>query len=90
MKKNFITGFISGAVAFTIVGEAAANVITMPNEYSVQLDGKNVSIEGYNIDDYSYFKLRDIASAVGGFDVDFKDDTILLSSQTKGLTIKEE
>lgn len=47
-------------------------------------------MEGYNVDDYTYFKLRDIADAVGGFDVDFKDDTIVLTSQEKGLAIKEE
>lgn len=96
MKKNFITGFISGAVAFTMVGAFAANMVTTPNTYPVQLDGKNVNIEGYNVDDYTYFKLRDISDAVGGFDVDFKDDTIILTSQENktsagnALSIKEE
>ena len=84
MKKNFITGFISGAVAFTMVGAFAANMVTTPNTYPVKLDGKDVSIEGYNVDDYTYFKLRDISDAVGGFDVDFNDDTIVLTSQEKG------
>lgn len=90
MKKNFITGFISGAVAFTMVGAFAANMITTPNTYPVQLDGKNVNIEGYNVDDYTYFKLRDISDAAGGFDVEFKDDTIVLTSKNNGLSIKEE
>ena len=90
MKKNFVTGFISGAIAFTMVGAFAANMVTTPNTYPVKLDGKDVSIEGYNVDDYTYFKLRDIADAVGGFDVDFKDDTITLTSKNEGLTIKEE
>ncbi len=90
MKKNFITGFISGAIAFTMVGAFAANMVTAPNTYPVQFDGKNVSIEGYNIDDYSYFKLRDISKIVGGFGVDFKDDTIVLTSENRGLTIKDE
>lgn len=90
MKKSFVTGFISGAAAFTMAGVLAANMVTTPNAYPVQLDGKAVTIEGYNVDDYTYFKLRDIADAVGGFDVDFKDDTIVLTSQEKGLSIKEE
>lgn len=93
MRKNFVTGFAAGAVAFTVIGAAAANIITEPNVYPVYLDGKNVSIEGYNIDDYSYFKLRDIAEIVGGFDVDFQDDSILLStknSETSALSLKEE
>lgn len=90
MKKNFITGFISGAVAFTMVGAFAANMVTEPNTYPVQLDGKNVNIEGYNVDDYTYFKLRDISDVIGGFDVDFKDDTIVLTSQENRLSIKDE
>ena len=90
MKKNFITGFVSGAVAFSMIGAFAANMITTPNTYEVQLDGKDVNIEGYNVDDYTYFKLRDISDAVGGFDVDFKDNEIVLTSQEKGLEIKKE
>lgn len=91
MKRNFITGFISGAVAFTMVGAFAAGTFTAtPNVYPIQLDGKDVNIEGYEINDYTYFKLRDISKAAGGFDVDFKDDTIVLTSQENGLSIKEE
>lgn len=90
MKKNFITGFVSGAVLFSVAGVLAANMVTTPNAYPVKLDGKDIDIEGYNVDDYTYFKLRDISDAVGGFDVDFKDDTILLTSKEKGLSLKEE
>lgn len=95
MKKHFITGFVSGAVVFGMVGALAAGLVANPNTYPIQLDGKEVSIEGYNVDDYTYFKLRDIADAVGGFNVDFKDDTIVLSSaqnenNSSALSIKEE
>lgn len=93
MKKNFITGFVSGAIAFSMIGALAANMVTTPNSYPVKLDGKDVNIEGYNVDNYTYFKLRDIADAVGGFDVDFKDDTIVLTSQTSQsnvLALKDE
>lgn len=90
MKKNFITGFVSGAVAFTMVGAVAANMVTTPNTHPVKLDGKNVNIEGYNVDGYTYFKLRDISDAAGEFDVDFKDDSIVLTPHANGLTIKEE
>ncbi len=81
MKKNFITGFVSGAVAFGVVGAMAANMVTTPNSFPIKLNGQDVSIEGYNVDDYTYFKLRDIADVVGGFDVNFQDDTIVLTSQ---------
>lgn len=53
-----------------------------PNIFPLQIDGKTVSIEGYNVNEQTYFKLRDISDAVGGFNVDFKDDRIVLSSQT--------
>ncbi len=82
MKKQFITGFVSGAVIFGMVGALAANFVTTPNSYPITLNGKEVSIEGYNVDDYTYFKLRDIADAVGGFDVDFQNDTIVLNSKS--------
>ncbi len=91
MKRNFITGFVSGAVVFSMVGVIAAGTFTAtPNVYPIKLDGEDVNIEGYEIDDYTYFKLRDISKVAGGFDVDFKDDTILLSSAAKGLALKEE
>lgn len=81
MKKRFITGFVSGAVVFGMLGAMAATYVANDNPFPIKLDGKDVSIEGYNIDDYTYFKLRDIADAVGGFEVDFKDDTIVLNSK---------
>ncbi|MGN0163309.1 MAG: alpha/beta fold hydrolase [Candidatus Ornithomonoglobus sp.] len=93
MKRNFITGFVSGAVVFSMAGALAAGLVANPNTFPIKLDGKDVSIEGYNVEDYTYFKLRDIADAVGGFDVDFEDDTIVLTSQNKetsALSIKEE
>lgn len=49
----------------------------------ITLNGNSVSMEGYNIEGSTYFKLRDIADAVGGFSVDFKSNTIVLeTSQT--------
>ena len=49
------------------------------NPYKILVNGEEKQIQGYNIDDYSYFKLRDIAEAVGGFEVGFENDTIQLS-----------
>lgn len=92
MKKNFITGFVSGAIAFTMIGTVMANMSATPNTYPVKLNGNNVSIDGYNVDNYTYFKLNDIADAVGGFNADFKDDTIVLTSQkdNNALSIAEQ
>lgn len=86
MKKTFITGFVSGAVVFGMAGALAANMVTSPNSFPIRLNGEEVNIEGYNVDDYTYFKLRDIADVVGGFDVDFQDDTIVLTSDEEADT----
>lgn len=78
--KKFICGFLSGAVLCTAIGAFAVNSI-YENPYRITVDGEEKTIQGYNIDDYSYFKLRDIADAVGGFNVSFDNDTIVLSTK---------
>ena len=80
-RNNFIAGFVSGALIFGAIGAIAAEIIATPNPFPIKLNGENVNIEGYNINDQTYFKLRDISEAVGGFDVDFQDDTIILSTE---------
>lgn len=89
MKKKFIAGIMATALALTTVTAFGADGVKA-NSYPVQLDGKDVEIEGQNIDGYTYFKLRDIANAVGGFEVEFKDGKIALTSKQNELSIKEE
>ena len=79
MKKQFITGFISGALIFGVAGVLAATYTATDNPFPVQLNGNNVQIEGYNIEGSTYFKLRDIADVVGGFNVGFQNNTIQLA-----------
>lgn len=79
MKKQLIISFLTGAVLFGSIGVFAGQYMATENMFPVQLNGKYVSIEGYNINDNTYFKLRDIADIVGGFDVDFQNNTIQLS-----------
>lgn len=79
MAKQFIFGFIAGAITFGAVGALAAGVIAEPNRFPIKLNGNDVEINGYNINGSTYFRLRDISNTVGGFDVDFRSDTILLS-----------
>lgn len=78
--KKFICGFLCGAVLCTAIGAFAVNSI-YENPYRITVNGVDKQIQGYNIDDYSYFKLRDIADAVGGFSVGFDNETILLSTE---------
>lgn len=75
--KKFIAGFVSGALIFSFLGVFAYNIYENP--YKILVNGQEKYIQGYNVDDYSYFKLRDIADAVGGFDVDFNNNTIQIS-----------
>lgn len=80
MKRSFIAGLIIGALIFGALGAIAAGIMATPNTYPVKLNGEEVSVEGYNIEGSTYFKLRDIAAATGSFEVDFKDETILIST----------
>lgn len=77
--KRTIIAFITGAVLFGTVGVFAGQYAATDNPFPIQLNGHNVSIQGYNIEGSTYFKLRDIADIVGGFDVGFNNDTIQLS-----------
>lgn len=82
MKNKFIAGFVCGAVVFGMIGAFAAQYSATDNPFPVKLNGQDINIEGYNINDETYFKLRDIADAVGGFSVDFNDNTIILTKDS--------
>ncbi len=77
--KKIISGIIIGAVLGTAIGGFAVSSI-VDNRFPIMVNGEKKNIQGYNIDDRTYFKLRDIADATGGFTVDFKDDTILINT----------
>lgn len=79
MKKSNIASFIAGAMIFGSIGVFAGQYVATENPFPMQLNGSDVSIEGYNIEGSTYFKLRDIADIIGGFNVDFWNDTIELS-----------
>ncbi|MCI8521394.1 MAG: hypothetical protein HFE50_07865 [Clostridia bacterium] len=84
MKKlKFTTlGILIGAAA-TLSITALADYIVVPNSFPVKVNGQTVQVEGYNINDSTYFKLRDVADAVGGFEVGFKDNTIIINTPNK-------
>lgn len=80
MKRKFVTGFICGALLFGTAGVFAGQYVATENSFPVKLNGQDVSLEGYSINDYTYFKLRDVADVVGGFNVDFADNAIQIST----------
>jgi len=65
----------SGVIAVTVVGQPVAQ----PTNQSLKVDGEEKTTEVYNISDYNYFKLRDIAALLSGteaqFDVSFDAET---------------
>ncbi len=82
MKKNFITGFITGGILTAAVTGFAVEYAITANPYPVKVNGVETSIQGYNINDETYFKLRDVSAAVGGFEVGFSDNTITIATPT--------
>ncbi|NDO19513.1 hypothetical protein FMM68_07570 [Lachnospiraceae bacterium MD329] len=81
MKKNFITGFITGGIICAAVTGFAVEYAVTANPYPVKVNGVETAIQGYNINDETYFKLRDVSAAVGGFDVGFSDNTITIATE---------
>lgn len=79
MKKKLFLFAATAILSFASVTAMADSLEVTDNKFPVQLNGNGVEINGYNIDGNTYFKLRDVASVVGNFNVDFKNDNILLS-----------
>lgn len=80
MKRSFITGFICGGIICAAVTSFAVEYAVTINPFPVKVNGAEKAIEGYNINDNTYFKLRDVADAVGGFEVGFADNTITIDT----------
>ena len=79
--KRFTLGFIIGGVICSALTGFAVEYAVTANPFPIKVDGIEKSIEGYNINDSTYFKLRDVADAVGGFTVGFANNTITISTQ---------
>ncbi len=79
--KKFIFGFVTGGILTAAITGFAVEYAITANPYPVRVNGVETAIQGYNINDATYFKLRDVADAVGGFNVDFKDNEIILETK---------
>ena len=77
--KQLFCGIVIGVVAAVSV-TALAEYIANSNAFPVKVNGRDAQLEGYNIEGSTYFKLRDVADAVGGFSVDFVDNTITIQT----------
>lgn len=83
MKKE-IAAFIAGLIAATSVSVYAASVTATENTFKVTVNGTEANISGYNIGGSTYFKLRDVADAVGGLTVGFENNTITIVTNMPG------
>lgn len=79
-KKELFAGIIIGSL-LTATGAFAVQYVATDNAFPIKVNGNNATMEGYNIEGSTYFKLRDIADTVGGFDVDFKENTICIDQK---------
>lgn len=82
MKKVILSFLAGGIICATVTGFAVEYAVTA-NPFPVKVNGQTVQVEGYNINDSSYFKLRDIADAVGGFEVGFEDNAIIVNTPSQ-------
>ena len=78
-KKELFAGVLIGSL-LTGAAAFAVQYTATENPFPVQLNEQNIQLEGYNINDSTYFKLRDIADAVGGFSVGFENNTIKITN----------
>ena len=88
--KEFIIGIILGGIIFGSISIFANEVFNVSvNPFKITVNGNEKAIEGYNINGYSYFKLRDIGEQVG-FSVDFNDNTIVIETNDNDLLNNSE
>lgn len=81
--KKFILGFIVGGIICAAVTGFAVEYAVTVNPFPVKVNGVETAIEGYNINDETYFKLRDVSAAVGGFEVGFEDNAIIVNTPSQ-------
>jgi hypothetical protein len=84
MKKEILF-FAAGALTTAGITAFAAQLDVNPNSFPITLNGDPIEIEGYNLDGNTYFKLRDIGDKLG-FDVDFENDTIVITKSDRSLS----
>lgn len=82
MKKIILSFLAGGIICATVTGFAVEYAVTA-NPFPVKVNGVETAIEGYNINDETYFKLRDVSEAVGGFEVGFEDNAIIVNTPSR-------
>lgn len=81
LKKEFIAGMVTGAIAFGGKGAAASGLLAQPSMQSIYVNGRPVYCTAYAISGNNYVRLRDIGQAVGfGVEYDSRTDSVQIST----------
>ena len=84
LKKEFIAGMVTGAIAFGGTGAAAAGLLAQPSMQSIYVNGRPVYCTAYAISGNNYVRLRDIGQAVGFVvSYDKASDSVQISTGTQ-------
>ena len=84
LKKEFIAGMVTGAIAFGGTGAAAAGLLAQPSLQSIYVNGRPVYCTAYAISGNNYVRLRDIGQAVGfAVNYDWATDSVQISTGTQ-------
>lgn len=84
LKKEFIAGMVTGAIAFGGTGAAAAGLLAQPSVQSIYVNGRPVYCTAYAISGNNYVRLRDIGQAVGfAVSYDWATDSVQISTGTQ-------
>ena len=86
---SFIPGFLAGALVFgSTAAFAVQGVTALPSENRIVIDGAEVPLSAYIIEDSNYVRLRDIADTLG-FRVEYDGDTNTVTVDTSLIIIGE-
>ncbi|MCI8856346.1 MAG: hypothetical protein HFH26_07330 [Clostridiaceae bacterium] len=81
LKKEFIAGMVTGAIAFGGTGAAASGLLAQPSMQSIYVNGRPLYCTAYAISGNNYVRLRDIGQAVGfGVEYDSRTDSVQIST----------
>ncbi len=84
LKREFIAGMVTGAIAFGGTGAAAAGLLAQPSMQSIYVNGRPVYCTAYAISGNNYVRLRDIGQAVGfAVSYDWATDSVQISTGTQ-------
>lgn len=78
MKKNFIIGFICGALvcgtAGALASDAWQNISVLPNTIKVVVNGKEIQADNFLYNDTTYLPIRAVGEALGN-DIQYDPET---------------